>query len=105
MRDTSTYETHPLGRMEWIKLYGLLLGKEAEAQAHFLFPVGWIVECHSPCFAVKSQDVFCQDVGLADVLNHISLQSERILVQGNQFLVLQKSKWTLFDGCHIAANE
>ena len=35
MRDTSTYETHPLGRMEWIKLYGLLLGKEAEAQAHF----------------------------------------------------------------------
>ena len=35
MRDTSTYETHPLGRMEWIKLYGLLLGKEAEAQAYF----------------------------------------------------------------------
>ena len=35
MRDTSTYEDHPLGRMEWIKLYGVLLGKEAEAQAHF----------------------------------------------------------------------
>ena len=35
MRDCSTYEAHPLGRMEWIKLYGVLLGKEAEAQAHF----------------------------------------------------------------------
>ena len=35
LRDTSTYETHPLGRMEWVKLYGLLLGKEKEAQAHF----------------------------------------------------------------------
>ena len=35
MRDTSTYEDHPLGRMEWIKLYGVLLGKEEEAQAHF----------------------------------------------------------------------
>ena len=35
MRDCSTYETHPLGRMEWIKLYGVLLGKEEEAQAHY----------------------------------------------------------------------
>ena len=35
MRDCSTYENHPLGRMEWIKLYGVLLGREEEAQAHF----------------------------------------------------------------------
>ena len=35
MRDCSTYENHPLGRMEWIKLYGVLLGKEEEAQAHY----------------------------------------------------------------------
>ena len=35
MRDCSTYESHPLARMEWIKLYGVLLGKEAEAQAHY----------------------------------------------------------------------
>ena len=35
MRDLSSAEGHPLGRMEWIKLYGLLLGKEAEAQAHY----------------------------------------------------------------------
>lgn len=33
--ERSSYEAHPLGRMEWIKLYGLLLGKENEAQEYF----------------------------------------------------------------------
>ena len=33
--DRSSYEPHPLGRMEWIKLYGLLAGKAAEAEAFF----------------------------------------------------------------------
>lgn len=29
--DHSSYEEHPLGRTEWVKLYGILLGKEKEA--------------------------------------------------------------------------
>lgn len=33
--ERSSYEGHPLGRMEWIKLYAALLGKEAEAAAYF----------------------------------------------------------------------
>ncbi|WP_368220882.1 ABC transporter substrate-binding protein, partial [Anaerotruncus rubiinfantis] len=33
--DQSSYESHPLGRTEWIKLYGALLGKEALAQRLF----------------------------------------------------------------------
>ena len=33
--DRSSYEPHPLGRMEWIKLYGVLLDREAEAGAFF----------------------------------------------------------------------
>lgn len=33
--DRSSYESHPLGRTEWIKLYGVLLGKEKEAQDFF----------------------------------------------------------------------
>ena len=33
--ERSSYESHPLGRMEWIKLYGALLGKEQEAQDYF----------------------------------------------------------------------
>ncbi len=33
--ERSSYEEDPLGRMEWIKLYGALLGREAEAEALF----------------------------------------------------------------------
>ena len=33
--ERSSYEGHPLGRMEWIKLYGVLTGKEAEAASFF----------------------------------------------------------------------
>ncbi len=33
--ERSSYEPHPLGRVEWIKLYGLLLGKTAEAEAFY----------------------------------------------------------------------
>lgn len=33
--DRSSYEDHPLGRTEWIKVYGALLGKEAEAETFF----------------------------------------------------------------------
>ena len=33
--DRSSYENHPLGRTEWIKLYGVLVDKEAEAEAFF----------------------------------------------------------------------
>ncbi|MGN0667459.1 MAG: ABC transporter substrate-binding protein [Huintestinicola sp.] len=33
--ERSSYESHPLGRLEWIKLYGMLTGREAEAEAFF----------------------------------------------------------------------
>ena len=33
--ERSSYEDHPLGRTEWIKVYGALLGKEAEAETVF----------------------------------------------------------------------
>ncbi len=33
--ERSSYEDHPLGRTEWIKVYGALLGKEAEAETAF----------------------------------------------------------------------
>lgn len=35
MVDYSSYESHPLGRVEWVKLYGILLGKEAKAEEIF----------------------------------------------------------------------
>lgn len=33
--EKSTYESHPLGRLEWIKLYGLLFNREEIAQKFF----------------------------------------------------------------------
>lgn len=35
MIEYSSYESHPLGRVEWIRFYGALLGKEEEAEALF----------------------------------------------------------------------
>ncbi len=36
MVDYSSYEPHPLGRVEWVKFYGALLGKEEEAERIFM---------------------------------------------------------------------
>ena len=33
--ERSSYESHPLGRTEWVKVYGTLLGREEEANAVF----------------------------------------------------------------------
>ena len=33
--ETSSYEGHPLGRLEWIKLYGILFGTEEKAVAYY----------------------------------------------------------------------
>jgi iron complex transport system substrate-binding protein len=33
--ERSSYETHPLGRTEWVKFYGALLGKDEEAKKAF----------------------------------------------------------------------
>lgn len=35
MIEYSSYEPHPLGRVEWIKFYGALLGRDAEAEQIF----------------------------------------------------------------------
>ena len=35
MIDYSSYESHPLGRVEWVKFYGALLGKEEDAEKIF----------------------------------------------------------------------
>ena len=35
MLEYSSYEPHPLGRVEWIKLYGLLTGRQEQAESFF----------------------------------------------------------------------
>ena len=33
--DRSSYESHPLGKTEWVKMYAVLVGKQAEAESFF----------------------------------------------------------------------
>ena len=35
MIEYSSYESHPMGRVEWVKFFGTLVGKEAEAEKAF----------------------------------------------------------------------
>lgn len=41
--ERSTYESTPLGRLEWIKLYGLLFGKVEQAESYFNSQINRIV--------------------------------------------------------------
>jgi iron complex transport system substrate-binding protein len=45
--DQSSYEPHPLGRTEWIKLYGALLGREALAAEVFAEQAAYLDEVSS----------------------------------------------------------
>ena len=44
MIEYSSYESHPLGRVEWIKFFGAMLGKEAEAEKVFAEQVAILEE-------------------------------------------------------------
>lgn len=44
MIEYSSYESHPLGRVEWIKFFGALVGKEEEAEKVFSQQVGILEE-------------------------------------------------------------
>ena len=44
MIEYSSYESHPLGRVEWIKFFGALVGKEAEAEETFAKQVAILEE-------------------------------------------------------------
>ena len=44
MVEKSTYETHPLGRTEWIKLYAAILNMEDKAEEVFAKQVGYLEE-------------------------------------------------------------
>lgn len=63
--ERSSYENHPLGRMEWIRLYGILMGKEQEADAFFTEQIDRITpildteatECKVAYFSINSNGV------------------------------------------------
>ena len=77
----------------------------AEADAHCLLLVRGVVERNGTRGAMKIQDVFHQHVCFANVLYDVCLQVKWVLVQGNEFLVLQQVEGALVDGGHVAADE
>lgn len=54
--DYSSYENHPLGRVEWIKLYGVLLGKETEADQVFAEQEQMLAEVERDMAAGKEEE-------------------------------------------------
>lgn len=99
LTERSSYETHPLGRLEWVKLYGVLFGKREEAEAFYeeqLKKIEPIMEkpengCSAAFFYVTSNgavnvrkpgDYIAQMIGLAGgtyVLNHLEQTDENAL--------------------------
>ena len=63
--DRSSYESHPLGRTEWIKLYGVLTGREKEAEAYFAEQVEALQEY--------------QDTGLSVAFFYINVHGEAVV--------------------------
>ena len=56
--DRSSYETEPLGRCEWIKVYGVMTGKEDEADNAFLQQKRYFTELDLSSVAKKKVAVF-----------------------------------------------
>lgn len=54
----SSYEVHPLGRLEWIKFYGTLFGKEEEAVNYFNQQTALLSEITESDFAGKTVAFF-----------------------------------------------
>ncbi len=80
--EDSSKEGHPLARVEWVKLFGVLFGKEAEADAYFQQQVKMVEDATSPsldktvamgyvssdgekCYARNGGDYYAQMLGMA----------------------------------------
>lgn len=58
MIEYSSYESHPLGRVEWIKFFGALVGKEEEAEEAFAKQVAILEEVTSDVTTDKTVAFF-----------------------------------------------
>lgn len=87
MVERSSYEAHPLGRMEWIKLYGLLCGAEDEAEEFFNIKCGNVenlehVSSEKPTVAFFS----ISSNGYATVRKPNDYVSEMIRMSGGEYI-------------------
>ncbi len=80
--EDSSKESHPLGRVEWVKLFGVLFGMEEEAEKYFeeqvalvksatseslgkTVAMGYVASAGDKCYARNGGDYYAQMIGLA----------------------------------------
>ena len=85
--ERSSYETHPLGRVEWIKVYGLLLGLEEEAEAFFKVQTAQLAEVKPLAGEAKTVAFFhINTVGAAVVRKPGDYVSKMIQMAGGTYV-------------------
>ena len=85
--DYSSYETEPLGRMEWIKVYGTLLGCEDKAEKLFADKVDGIVDILQKPAAGKTVSFFyITSNGAANVRKSTDYIAEMISLAGGKYI-------------------
>ena len=86
--EMSSYETHPLGRLEWIKLYGLLFGKEKEATEYYDAQVKAIEPIMEKADTGKKVGFFyISDTGMINVKKPGDYISKMIELSGGEYVI------------------
>ena len=85
--ERSSYETEPLGRMEWIKLYGVLLGKSDEAAALFDAEVSAVEALYGAELTSKTVAFFyITSTGTANVRRSDDYVARMISLAGGEYV-------------------
>ena len=84
--ERSSYETDPLGRLEWIRLYGVLTGKEEEADAFFDEQVRRLAGMEQTDLAKSAAFFYLSANGYAVVRRPGDYISEMIRMAGGTYL-------------------
>lgn len=92
MVERSSYESHPLGRMEWIRLYGVLLGEEEKAEAFFEEQVKKVAELEDGRKAEKAESditaafFYITSSGMINVRKNGDYVPEMIRMTGGRYV-------------------
>ena len=85
--ERSSYETDPLGRLEWIRLYGLLTGREEEAAAFFEREVSRLADMHAEDTGKTAAFFYISTGGYAVVRKPGDYISEMIRMAGGVYIL------------------
>lgn len=84
--DHSGRESHPLGRSEWIKLYGVLLNKEKEAEALFEEQEAFLNDAEAEATGKTAAFFYLSSSGFAVVRKSGDYVTKMIELAGGQYI-------------------